>query len=124
MKITHDNIFSELERLGAAFPWDEVAIWTRRSPEGIIRFTAFIDSNDKLGLYSNSMTSANLSDMVNDIIEEYAKKRDPEVARQRRVEELKEKLARLESVVFDMPPYRPNRELSNGATTILDTINI
>ncbi len=125
MKLTHENIIGELERLAEALPWEEVMIWVARKPEGEINFTAYTYGNSKMGLNATSSNSKTLADAVDELVALGAK-RDPEIARQAKIRELQEQINQLQAVVIGMPPYVPGRELSNGepCITVNETINV
>ena len=114
------EIIEQLERMAAAMPWDRCDIWISREPEGQYKFTAYVPCNDKFGFESVFGRGDTPLDAVDDVIKQ-AGVRLPESARDRKIEELKAQIAKLQSVVIGMPPYRPNRELSEGKPTIQAT---
>ena len=118
--ITNLDIIGELERLGAACPWDGVDIWTKREPEGVYDFTAYVRQNDKFGFPSIFGTGATPKEAVDDAILQTGN-RDPEISRRRILAELRAKIEKLQAVVVGLPPYRPGRELSNGEPAIRQT---
>jgi hypothetical protein len=125
VKITSIDIIGELERLAAAFPWDSVDLWITREPEGRCKFTAYIRDNAKFGFPSLSGWGDTPSEAVDCAVTEAAN-RDPERARKQKLAELKAQIEKLHAVVIGLPPYRPNRELSNGepAIKVNETVNV
>ena len=117
MKITSLDIIGQLERLAEACPWDNVDIWVCREPEGRVSFMAKVDQNDKMGMPYIFESAEDPEKAVSAAIER-AKDRDPEKARTAKIAELKANIEKLQSVVIGLPPYRPNRELSNGEPAI------
>ena len=112
MKIDNLAIIEQLERLGAAFPWDAVDIWVKREPEGRYDFTAYVRDNPKFALPSIFGSGSNPKEAVDDSIRQW-KDRDPDIMRRKKIRELEEQIKRLQEVVIGLPPYRPGRELSN-----------
>lgn len=113
MNITNLDIISELERLAEACPWDEVDLWARRAPAGEYRFTAYVAENEKFGFKNTFGHGDTPAEAVTDLIRQTGA-RSPEIARNKAVAELREKIAQLEAVVIGLPPYRPGRILGNG----------
>lgn len=104
------TIFEALEKLGAAFPWEEVQIWIKRSPEGVICFTSHVDGNEKLGFrfeFESSIVS--VTEAVDQMIERHAKDhQDAERARKAKIMELELELAKLKQTgPLTLPPFRP-----------------
>ena len=111
----NDNaIFSVLERLGAQMPWDTVEITVRRSPDGTISFQGWVPSDSDRGVESILAWGDTLADLCRSM-EKQSGDRDPEAHRQRALEQLRSKIARLESADFTCPPYRPGTRLAAGA---------
>lgn len=125
MKITTVDIIGELERLAAGCPWDRTAIWINREPEGTVNFTAYVSDNEKFGFRCVFGHGATPAEAVSDALKE-CNTRLPEIARDLKIAELQEQIAKLQSVVIGMPPYRPNRELSNGepAVKVTETVDV
>lgn len=117
MQITGIDILVQVERLAAACPWDKVDLWVCRAPEGNYDFTAYIPRNSNYGFLDIFGRGATPEEAVNDAIKQ-AGLRDPDSSRRRKIEELKEQIEKLQAVVIGLPPYRPNRELSNGEPAI------
>lgn len=126
MKITSADITAEIERLAEAFPWDTVSMWIDRRPEGRWHFTAHLHSNEKFGFSTEFESGATPQEAVDAMIKDQQNKRDPEIAREKKIRELKEQIEKLQQVVIGLPPYVPNRELTNGepAIKLNDTINV
>lgn len=103
---------AELERLAAAFPWDNVQLNVTRQPEGTFHWVAWLNSNPKFGFDSELACGSTAQQVVDRLIEQNTGKRDPEKARAAKVAELKEQIRKLEAVVLAFPPYVPNRELA------------
>lgn len=116
MKIDNANIIGELERFAAACPWNRVDIWVCRAPEGAYSFLAYVNSNEKYGLRSGSAFGPTPQAAVDAVLKTYQS--DPNFARLKEIERLKEQIARLEQVVICLPPYRPGRELGSGEAYI------
>lgn len=110
MQITESNVIAQLERLAEGCPWDGVDLWICREPEGNYGFTAYIRDNPKFGFHSIFGHGITPQGAVDDALRQ-AKGRDPEIARVKKIEELKRQIEQLQAVVIGMPPYRPNREL-------------
>lgn len=112
MKQQDREVFEALETLAASLPWDSVDIWVRRRPEGEIHYTAIANENRDLGFPFASNSAATAMEAVTGLCQEQAKRRDPELSRKRRLQELAAEVARLQALVIGIPPYRPNRELA------------
>jgi hypothetical protein len=125
MKITSIDIISEIERLAEALPWDQVDIWTRRTPEGEYRFVAYVHDNAKFGFSSESSSELSPKDAVDSVLKDCAN-RDPEIARKKKIAELKAQIEKLQAVLIGMPPWKPGRTLSNGeaAIEVKETVNV
>lgn len=107
------EILEALEDLASTFPWDRVALWVERAPQGDYRFTAVLERNEDLGLeWDCSGGNRTPAEGVAAIKARWLHKRDPELCRQKKIEELRQKIATLQAVVIGLPPYRPNRELA------------
>lgn len=117
--MTNHDILGQLERLAASFPWDQVAIWATRQPEGQITFNAILQNNPKFG-FSFDSTSADTPEAAVDQLIRDNPNRDPEPARQAKIAELREQIQKLEAVVIGLPPYVPNRELSQFVNRTVD----
>ncbi len=119
--ITQDTeILVQLERLAQAFPWGEVTIWINRAPEGQIRFQAYVP-----GDYGVVESLCESGDSVIEAVDRAARRsheRDPEAMRRKAIEDLKEKLAKMQEKVFGLPPYVPNRELCERNPVLQHTI--
>ena len=111
MKIDNLAIIEQLERLGAAFPWDAVDMWIQREPAGKYSFTSYVRDNPKFGFDSVFGHGDSPQAAVDEIIN-LAKQRDPEISRNMAIRKLQDKIAKLESVIVGLPPYKPNRELA------------
>lgn len=118
MKLTSIDIIGEIERLAAACPWDHVEIWIKREPEGTFSFTGYVPENEKYGFPSVWGSNHETPQEAVDQIIKQTGSREPEIQRKRKIAELQEKIAKLEAVVIGLPPYRPNRELTNGEPAI------
>jgi len=119
-QINSFDILVQLERLAASFPWDYVDLWTRRWPEGNIEFTAYVAPSEKMGMNNSVFGHGKTAETaVNDAIKQ-AGSRDPEELRRKAITELKEKIAKLESMEFGLPPYIPNRELAEFVKAPID----
>lgn len=108
----NQDVFEALETLAASLPWDSVDLWIQRKPEGEIRFVAIANDNKELGFRFASAHGATPMEAVTALCESESGKRDPELSRKRRLQELAAEVARLQALVIGMPPYRPNRELA------------
>lgn len=120
--ITDINILAELERLAAAMPWDTVEIWVKRRPAGEYVFSTNVSDNEQFGWPCRFGYGQTLRASVDNLIKQSEDRRDPETMRLQKIEELKEKIRKLEAVVIGLPPYVPNRELCeyNQRNTALD----
>ena len=125
MQITGIDILVQVERLAAACPWDKVDLWVCRAPEGNYDFTSYVPENSRYGFPSIFGRGATPEEAVNDAVKQAAL-RDPDSSRRRKIEELKEQIEKLQAVVIGVPPYRPNRELTNGdpAVRVPSTIEV
>jgi hypothetical protein len=117
MKIKSDDIIAQVERLAEACPWDDVDLWTRRTPEGKYDFTAYVRDNPTYGLKSVFGNGKSPNEAVTDAIKQTAN-RDPEISRRLAIAELQSKIEKLQAVVIGLPPYRPGRILGNGQASI------
>ena len=117
MKITSLDIIGQLERLAESCPWDTVNVWVTRTPEGRYSFTGYVHENEKFGFKSIFSSGATPEEAVDDAIR-HTGSRDPKIARDKMVAEMREKIEKLQAVVIGLPPYIPNRELSNGEPAI------
>ena len=117
MKLTSLDIIAQVERLAEACPWDTVSLWIYRNPEGDYSFTGHLDQQDKFGFPSLFSSGRTPQEAADDLLK-LTGSRTPEIAREKAIAELKEKIEKLQSVVIGLPPYRPGRELSNGERTI------
>lgn len=117
MSSNDQQILTALERLGAQFPWDEVTIWIRRAPAGQISFTAHLPSDYERATPSAFGQGATLADACRDVVKD-AGIRDPEGMRQKKLEELREQIRKLEGVTIGLPPYVPGTLLAPGALAL------
>jgi hypothetical protein len=117
MKLTDQSLIAELERLAEACPWDSVDLWITREPEGRYGFTAYIRDNPKLGMPSMFGYGHTPAEAVDGALRS-CKTRDPEIARRKKIEELRLHIEQLQAVVIGLPPYRPGRQLGNGEPCI------
>lgn len=112
------EILEALEVLAAAMPWDTVNIWIERRPEGKISYAAIVQDNPKFGLQFDSAHGDTPIAAVERLIKDNDGKRNPEVAREKKLVELKRQIEQLQEVVIGMPPYVPNRELAERAESL------
>ena len=113
--MTEDNqILAALERLAASFPWDEVSIWLTRKPDGRVRFTTHLPSDYSTERESVFGSGETLAEACADLLKS-AGPRDPDDLRKRKLEELRQKIAKLEAAQFGLPPYKPGLLLAPGA---------
>lgn len=110
--MNNNNIMEQLERLAAAFPWDKVDIWVCREPQGAIEFKGIVHDNRMFGFDFVSATGSTPEESVDKVIAHNENRRNPESARESKIEELQEQIKRLLSVEIGLPPYVPNRELA------------
>ena len=115
--INNLDIIGEVERLAEACPWDGVAIWVERTPEGKYSFTGYVHENNKFGFKAVFSSGETPRDAVDQAIERTGD-RDPDTARTRAIAEMQDKIRKLQTVVIGLPPYRPGRELANGEPAI------
>lgn len=111
------KILTALERFGAMFPWDKVAIWLEREPDGNVSFVAYINSDYARGAQSACGSGDSLEEAINRCQAD-AGMRDPEKHRETMIRELKEKIEKLEAADFSMPPYRSGYHLAAGALNL------
>ena len=115
---TDSEILEALERLGADFQWDDVSIWITRKPGGEIGFTAYIpgdfSTNDTARRDSAFGHGGTLAEACRDLLKS-AGPRDPETLRRKTIQELQDKIERLQRVDFGLPPYKPGLLLAPGA---------
>lgn len=117
MRLTDIDIIVQIERLAEACPWDKTQLWVTRTPEGEFGFTCYLENNDKYGFKSVFSSGKTPAEAVDDCIKQ-AGDRNPEASRLRAIRELQEKIDKLNAVIIGFPPYRPNRELTNGSPSI------
>lgn len=118
---TNTTILEQLERLGAAFPWDRVQITVERAPEGELKFSAYIPSNDKFAWPSHFSFSNPTLEAAVDTAIATSPPRDPAKTRDAKIKELEETIVKLRAVDIGLPPYVPNRELAaNNSTAPID----
>lgn len=110
--MSNQEVFEALETLAASLPWDSVDIWVQRKPEGEIRFVAIANENRDIGLSFASAGGKTPMEAVTKLCENQIGRRDPELSRKRRLQELAAEVARLQALTIGLPPYRPNRELA------------
>ena len=103
------EILENLERLAQAFPWDEVEIVLHRKPEGTYRFSVYMPTRD--GVDDSLFESGDVLTAVVQRALARKQERDPEIMRRKAIAKLQEKLSKLQTAVFGLPPYVPNREL-------------
>ena len=125
MKITSLDIIGQLERLAEGFPWDEVELSLKRKPEGEIRFVVYIPRNEQFGFDSIFTFDETPEQAVTQALSRAAA-RDPDLARHAKIVQLRQQIEKLQAVVIQIPPYRPNRQLSNGepAIRVRETLNV
>ena len=126
MQINNLNIIEQLERMAEACPWQRVEIWTKRYPDGAYDFTSYADAESNYGIPAIWGHGATPEEAANDLIKG-ATTNTPEMARAKKIKELQEQIAALQSVVIGLPPYRPGRELANGEERTINaqpTINV
>jgi hypothetical protein len=111
--MTDTRLFEILERLGAAFPWQKVAIWVQRAPEGALDYVAYVYEGFDMGLDSTSATGPTPEEAVEKLIREHAKQ-DPEVRRKEKIRELMLQIEKLRAVQIGLPPFVPCRQLGVG----------
>lgn len=125
MKISPIDLFAQLERLGASFPWERVELQLERAPAGAVTFTAYVSSDNNKNLEYIFGRGGSPKDAVDDAIKQAAAKgsREPESLRSKRLAQLREAIKKLEEAVIPtMPPFVPNRELTNGTLTVPDPV--
>lgn len=111
--MTDNQVMCELERLAAAMPWDVVELTLRRQPGGKITYSAYLTPHEQFGWDSAyAFTKDSPEQAVDQILRENQARRSPEVTRDVEIKKLEEKIAKLRAVEIGMPPYVPNRELS------------
>lgn len=123
MTLTDSPIVEQLELLAAAFPWEAVALWIKRSPEGRCEFTAVLEGKQSQGMEWRCATGNTPAEAVSRIIQECSGRRDPEILKQAAIRELEEKLSKLRALVISLPPYKPgcyieDRKAEDEAKTI------
>lgn len=100
------ELFNVLERVAAAFPWESVAIWTKREPGGAISFTAAADGNKELGYSWNCEHGSTPEEAAESLIKRTVRK-EPESAIKEQVAKLQAEIERLKNKQLSLPPYRP-----------------
>jgi hypothetical protein len=114
----NDNkILEALEQFGALYPWDKVGLWVDREPEGKISFTACIYSDHQRGLNNALASGESIEEAVRRCRAE-AGERDPEMARERALRDIRERLVKLQAIQFGPPPYRAGSLLAAGALNL------
>lgn len=107
------EIYQQCERLAALFQWEEIAIWTKRAPEGVYEFTAILEGNRDLGTEWLCESGKSPEEAANRVIAR-AGDRDPETFRQKKIRELEMQLARLKSAQPGLAPYRAPNQIGYG----------
>ena len=113
LPMTDHEIYQQLERLAQLYQWEEIALWTKRAPEGVYEFTAILEGNREFGtewLCESGRTPTEAADRV------IARggDRDPETHRQKKIRELEMQLAKLKSSQPLISPYRAPNQLGYG----------
>lgn len=117
------DILGQLERLAASFPWDSVDLWVSRRPEGTLDWTAYVRENSKFGfkaVFGSGNTAEKAVDDAIKTADAHPNKRAPEACRAAKIHELQEQIAKLMRVEIGLPPYIPNRELSQFVNRTVD----
>lgn len=106
---TETEVFAELERLAASCPWEKVDIWVVREPSGHISFTAYAAGNETLGFNSAFGSGLTPCAAVDALLKANPGRgqEDIEQRRQEQIAKLRMEIARLETISFELPPYRP-----------------
>ena len=107
------EIYQQCERLASLYQWEDIAIWTKRAPEGVYEFIAILEGNRDLGTDWICEAGPTPEEAVNRIIQR-AGDRDPETFRQKKIQELEMQLARLKSAQAGLPPYRAPNQVGYG----------
>lgn len=101
------EIFEQLERLGAAFPWEEVSVNIRRAPAGVFSFWVHLQGDQQLGLNWDCASGNTIADAVEQIIRKNPD-RDPEKSRLKKIRELQMQIAKIQAKgPLTLPPFRP-----------------
>lgn len=107
------TIFQQLERFGAAFPWEKVEIMIKRAPEGTYEFVTYLAGDEHTGFTYAFGHGAGPEAAVDAIIKT-AGDRDPNRAAQQKIAELEMQIERLKRRSFLLPPYRAQGQLGYG----------
>lgn len=106
MNTINVDLMESLERLAAAAPWEQVAIWTTREPGGSIHFTAIMQGDKNLGLQWACASEHTPSETVDRVIRENPM-RSPEATVKQKITQLERELDALRGLRFELPPYKP-----------------
>lgn len=104
------QLFAELERFAASYPWQKVSIWVQRTPEGKLDYVAYLYANDQMGMAGNSCTKPTVTEAIDQLMRE-TPPQDPENRRLAKIRELELQLAKLRMVQVGLPPYVPSLQL-------------
>lgn len=115
------ELFNVLERMAAAFPWEQVAIWTERQPAGSISFTAIAQGDKELGFSWNCEHGSTPEEAAEKLIK-FTIRRDPEAAVKDQIAKLRAEIERLKGKQFALPPYRPTPFLGPPPETKRDPL--
>lgn len=112
------QLFAELERFAARYPWQKTSIWVQRTPEGGLSYVAYLDGNAEMGMAGNSCTKPTVTEAIDQLMRE-TPPQDPEARRLAKIRELELQVAKLRMVQVGLPPYVPSLQLgySNPAAT-------
>lgn len=109
-----ETVFFELERLAAAAPYERVDLWIQRTPKGELSYVAYLNGDHALGMNSNSGHGNTPAEAVDSALRDGGT-RDPNVAKQKKIDELEMQIARLRMLPHVLPPWQPVRELAYSA---------
>lgn len=109
------NFYETLERISAAFPFEEVRLEVVRNPAGNYRFISTLSSNEDLGLPFEYASGETLAELEQAILK-YQDKRQPEDTIKAKVRELEQKIAKLRVALMNLPlpPWKPVLQLGVG----------
>lgn len=108
------ELFKWLETLAAHCPWEAVAIWARREPDGKITFTSYAEGAEKLGLKCDFGHGNTPEEAVKDLQHDHPDRTNLEEKIKAKINELQMQIYKLEQIQNALPPYKPCPMIGNG----------
>lgn len=111
----NQQFYEALERISAAFPFEETRLEVVRTPAGQYRYVASLSSHDDLGLPFECSIADTLPECEAGILA-YKDKRQPEANIKSKIRELEQKIAKLRVALMNLalPAWQPIKQLGIG----------